>query len=52
MGNVSHDIQYLGKNLDLGLPVHEVGMLTSLQSSVYICFVLLDLITSIIYFFT
>jgi len=52
MENVSHDIQSLGKNLDLGLPGYEVGMLASVHSSVYECFVLLDLITSIIYFFT
>jgi len=52
MENVSHDIQSLGKNLDLGLTGYEVGMLTSIQSSVYLCYVPLDLITSIIYFFT
>lgn len=52
MENVSHDIQSLGKNLDLGLAGYEVGMLNSIPSSVYVCFVLLDLITSIIYFFT
>ena len=49
MENVSHHIQSLGKNLDLGLPGYEVEMLTTIQSPVYVCFVLLDLITSTIF---